>query len=86
MRSLALTALVFVFAVPALAEEKRIDLYKPDGTRKGHVIVDEKTGRLDTYAPDGRRTGWGRIAPDGRTDLYRLDGSRVGTAKSDKRR
>ena len=85
MQWLALV-LLLALAVPALAEEKRIDLYKRDGSRKGYVIVDEKSGRLDTYSRDGRRTGWGRIAPDGQTDLYRLDGSRAGKAKPDMRR
>ena len=83
-RAAGISALLVLVAAPALAQERpdrtRVDLYRPDATRKGHVIVDQQTGRVGTFDERSRRTGWGRIERDGRIDLYRNDGTRAGSA------
>jgi hypothetical protein len=86
LSSAGLWALVLLaVAVPAFGQDRhertRIDLYRPNGSRSGYVIVDHQTGRVDTFDEKSRRTGWGRIERDGRIDLYRNDSTRAGSAR-----
>ena len=85
LASLALVSLL-VSATMAVAQERtRVDLYREDSSRKGHAIIDEKTGRIDTYDKESKRTGYGVVRPDGRMDVYRPDGSRAASGRTDKR-
>lgn len=77
---LTMYGVLLLSALPAVAQDRtRVDLFKPDGSRQGYAIVDERTGRVDVYDKDSRRTGYGVVQPDGRVDHYRIDGSRAGT-------
>ena len=61
LASLALVSLL-VSATMAVAQERtRVDLYREDSSRKGHAIIDEKTGRIDTYDKESKRTGYGVV-------------------------
>lgn len=78
---IAALLVVIVLASDDGAARVRIDRFSVDGERRGHTVIDRKTGRFDTYDKDSKRTGYGVIRPDGAVDRYHIDGRRRGTPK-----
>lgn len=64
-------------ATPAVAQERRVDLFDPQGNRQGYVVIEPKTGRVDMYDKLSNRTGYGYIRPDGRVETFDLNGKRT---------
>ena len=63
-------------ATPAVAQERRVDLFDREGNRQGYVIVEPRTGRVDIYDKLSNRTGYGYIRPAGRVETFDLEGNR----------
>jgi hypothetical protein len=64
---------------PAIADERRLDLFDPQGRRAGHVRIDDRSGRVDFYDAQSKRVGFGRVTPTGDLERFGLDGRRQET-------
>ncbi|OGL58458.1 MAG: hypothetical protein A3J27_15440 [Candidatus Tectomicrobia bacterium RIFCSPLOWO2_12_FULL_69_37] len=74
---LAAAAALLFLAVPAHAQEKRVDFYDPSSRRVGHAVIESQSGRVDFYDARSRRTGYGKTE-DGRWERFDLRSRRAG--------
>ncbi|MEK6710088.1 MAG: hypothetical protein AABZ64_05875 [Nitrospinota bacterium] len=73
--------LVLALASPALAQERRVDVYDAKSRRTGHLVVEPEAGRVDFYDQKSRRTGYGRVDGEGRLELFDAKSRRVGSGQ-----
>lgn len=77
---------VFLVAVPltgvlagdapiVLPQPQRVEVFSPDGTRQGHVRIDQQTGHIEGFDQHSNRLGWGKIRPDGQEELFDVGAS-----------